>query len=183
MHRALRVGLVVGSLIGPAVAEVQAQASPGATASIAADRLLDRLVGDWRMVGQVRGKPVTYTLAARRVLDGRYVELHMTDVNRPAQYEARVFVGADTAPGRVLVHWLDSFGAAHSVPHASGAVDGDTLRFEFAYRSGPFRDTFVYDSAAQRWSFLLEAGDGQGGWQRFADYVAQREPAPPAPAR
>ena len=138
----------------------------------ATETLLDRLVGEWRMVGHVRGKPVTYTLAASRVLGGRYVELHMTDVQRPPQYEARVFVGADTAPGRVIVHWLDSFGAAASIPHGTGSVAGDTLRFEFAYRSGAFRDTFVYRAASRSWSMRLEAADGRGGWRPFAEYVA-----------
>lgn len=150
----------------------------------ATEVLLDRLVGTWQMVGHVRGKPVTYTLDARRVLGGRYVELHMTDVQRPAQYEARVFIGADTAPGHVIVHWLDSFGAPYSVPHATGTAVGDTLRFEFAYSGGPLRDTFIYDAAAGRWTFRLVGGDGHGTWKPFADYEVKPSvsaaPAPPA---
>jgi hypothetical protein len=149
------------------------------------EALLDRLVGNWQMVGQVRGRPVTYTLAARRVLSGRYVELHMTDVSQPPQYEARVFVGADTVPGHVLVHWLDSFGAAFSVPAATGQVVGDTLRFEFAYSTGPFRDTFVYRPTAGTWMIRLESGDSTGGWRLFAEYEVRPSAGPPSapPAR
>jgi hypothetical protein len=182
----LRFALAATVLTSLAASEVRAQSSPvasGATATTqsATDVLLDRLVGDWHMVGHVRGKPVTYTLAARRVLGDRYVELHMTDVNRPAQYEARVFVGADTVPGKVLVHWLDSFGAAFSVPHGSGSVKGDTLRFEFPYGTRPFRNTFVYSSASRSWMFRLEPGDGHGGWRLFAEYdVRPAAAAPPA---
>ena len=42
-----------------------------------AEQLLGHLVGRWEMVGTVLGHPVTYTLATQRVLQGRYVELHM----------------------------------------------------------------------------------------------------------
>ncbi len=151
---------------------------------LSADSLLNHLVGTWRMVGQVRGHPVSYALAVRRVLSGRYVELHMTDETRPPQYEARVFVGADTVAGHVLVHWLDSFGAAFSVPAGEGYVVGDTLRFEFAYNTGPFRDTFIYRSGEGGWTFRLESGDGQGTWRPFAEYEVRRTersaPTPPA---
>jgi hypothetical protein len=162
-------------------AQVASAAAAPRSERVSAEDLLDRLVGDWSMVGQVRGRPVTYTVAARRVLAGRYVELHMTDVNQPPQYEARVFVGADTVPGRVLVHWLDSFGAAFSVPHAAGAIVGDTLQFEFAYRSGPFRDTFIYHGPGRGWTFRLEAGDGRGGWRLFAAYDVRPPERAPAP--
>jgi hypothetical protein len=140
----------------------------------AADGLLDRLVGRWRMTGSVRGRPAAYTLEAARVLQGRFVELHMVDDNRPPGYEARVFVGADTAGGRVIAHWLDNFGAAYSVPHATGEVRGDTLLLAFPYPSGAFRDTFTYDSSADAWHFRLETADSTGAWRRFADYDVRR---------
>lgn len=147
-----------------------AQAAPSAKA----DSLLAHLVGHWRMRGNVRGRPVTYELDARRVLHGRFIELHMIDTARPPQYESRVFVGADTTPGAVIVHWLDSFGAAYSVPAAAGSVHGDTLEFTFAYGGGPFRDTFVYDHPTDTWAMRLESSDGHGGWRRFATYVTRR---------
>ncbi len=139
-------------------------------AQAASDSLLGRLIGEWRMSGQVRGKPVAYALAATWVLDHKYVELHMTDLGRPARYEARVFVGADTAPAHVLVHWLDGFGAAYSVPAGAGAIRGDTLEFTFQYSDGPFRDVWIYRGPAIGWHFRLEKGDGHGGWRPFAEY-------------
>jgi hypothetical protein len=182
-----RLVLLGGALVPLAASAARAQGASSLASSssgkaietatpAAAEALLDWLVGTWQMVGHVRGKPDTYALAACRVLGGRYVELHMTDVQRPPQYEARVFIRADTTPARVFVHWIDSFGAAFSVPHATGAVMGDTLRFEFGYSSGPFRDTFVYDRKAGRWTFRLEAGDGRGVWRPFADYKVRPEP-------
>lgn len=136
-----------------------------------ASPLLERLVGDWRMVGQARGRPVTYDLVVRHVLSGRYIELHMKDMARPTQYEALVFIGADTLPNRLLVHWLDSFGAAYSVPPGAGVLSGDTVRFEIPYHERPFRDTFVFHPADRSWMFRLEASDGRGGWMPFAVYT------------
>jgi hypothetical protein len=93
--------------------------------------LLERFVGHWTMTGTVRGRPATYRLDVAWVLAHRFVELHMKDVGHtPAQYEARVFIGPDTLPGRVLGHWLDSFGAAYSVPPATGIAAGDTLTLD-----------------------------------------------------
>jgi hypothetical protein len=134
------------------------------------DALLDRLVGRWIMTGSVRGKPATYTLDAARVLQDRFVELHMEDVSRPPAYEARVFVGVDSVGGRYIAHWLDRFGAAFSIPHATGEARGDTVLLTFPYPDGAFRDAFVYDRPTDTWYFRLETADTSGGWRLFAEY-------------
>jgi hypothetical protein len=144
-----------------------------APAAAHADSLLERLVGRWRMTGSVRGKPVTYTMDAARTLQRSFVELHMTDVARPPDYEARAFVGTDST-GRIIGHWLDRFGAAYSIPHATGGVRGDTLVMTFAYADGPFRDTFVYHRGRDRWSIRMESGDSTGAWRPFASYEVRR---------
>jgi len=136
----------------------------------ALDALLERLVGQWRMTGSVRGPPATYTLDATRVLQRRFVELHMEDVAQPPVYEARVFVGVDSAGSRYIAHWLDKFGAAFSIPPATGEARGDTIRLAFPYPDGAFRDTFVYERPTDTWYFRLEAADSAGGWQLFAEY-------------
>jgi hypothetical protein len=138
------------------------------------DSLLERFVGQWAMAGTVRGRPATYALDVSRVLQGKYVELHMTDVHLPPGYEARAFLGADTAGTGVIAHWLDNFGAAYSVPTATGAARGDTLVLNFPYATGAFRDTFVYDRTHDRWDMRLERADGSGGWTLFAQYEAHR---------
>jgi hypothetical protein len=147
-----------------------AQASPAASM----DSLLERLVGQWRMTGAVRGRPVTYALDATRVLQRRFVELHMVDVSHPPAYEARVFIGVDSAGGQYIAHWLDNFGAAYSIPHATGRARGDTLLLDFPYPSGAFRDRFVYDRRTDAWSFRLEAADTTGAWKLFAEYRVRR---------
>jgi hypothetical protein len=138
------------------------------------DSLLGRLVGRWEMTGTVRGSPATYNLEAQRVLAQQFVELHMIDMAQPPAYEARVFLGVDSAARRYIVHWLDRFGAAYSIPHAVGEARGDTVRFTFAYADGPFRDTFVYDRRRDTWYFRLESGDSTGAWTLFAEYQVRR---------
>lgn len=156
------------------VIAVVASAPLTAQTPAATDSLLERFVGQWAMAGTVRGRPTTYALDVSRVLQGKYVELHMTDVHLPPGYEARAFLGADTAGAGVIAHWLDNFGAAYSVPTAAGAARGDTLVLDFPYPAGAFRDTFVYDRARDRWEMRLERSDGNGGWTLFAQYEARR---------
>ena len=139
-----------------------------------ADGVLERLVGTWQLVGTVRGDSVRYRGEGRRLLQGRFVELHLEDRTSPPAYEARIAIGADTTPGRVLAHWLDNFGAAFSVPHGSGQVVGDTLQFGIVYRDGPFRDTFVFARDGS-WTLHIESRDARGRWQTFARYAAVRD--------
>ncbi len=176
-----RVSLAFGpSLLIPAVAVAGALlGSAGRLAAqvpgpAAMEALLERLVGQWQMTGSVRGRLATYTLDVTRVLQGRFIELHIEDVHHPPAYEARVFIGVDSAHAEYVAHWLDSFGAAYSSPHATGAASGDTVRLSFPYPTGAFHDTFVYDRSADSWSFRLEAADSPAGSGPFAAYRVRR---------
>lgn len=144
---------------------------PGAAAM---DSLLGRMEGAWTMTGTVRGEPVTYRLDVRRVLRGRFIELHMEDVAAPSAYEARVFLGVDSAKGEYIAHWLDNFGAPYSIPHATGTAQGDTIHIVFPYPDGAFSDQFIYDRVGDAWYFRLESADGRGGWRLFAEYRVRR---------
>jgi hypothetical protein len=166
--------IVLGALIGLSASAATAQ--PAKIAPNPADSLITRLVGQWEMRGEVRGRPAVYDADGQWTLGHGYVELRMRDRAAASPYEARVFIGADTAKGRVVVHWLDNTGAAFSVPAGVGAASGDTLRFEFAYSNGPFRDTFIYRRRTNEWSMILETGDGRGAWRPFASYLARRKP-------
>jgi hypothetical protein len=158
-------------LLALAVAPPAVSQSPTPAAM---DSLLERMVGRWIMSGSVLGKPVSYVLDVSRVLQRRFVELHMTDRANPPQYEARVFIGVDSAGGRYLAHWLDNTGAAYSIPPATGTASGDTVNLMFPYPDGAFRDTFAYDRQAGTWHFLLQAADSVTGWKTFADYQVRR---------
>jgi len=136
--------------------------------------LLAGMDGQWVMVGEVLGKPVRYSLVVSPVLAGSFTELHMTDVQSPPQYEARVFIAHDKDTNQVIVHWLDSFGGKGSIPHGTGQVTGDTIEFIIPYTEGPFRDRLTYDKANGKWHFTIESAAGPEQWKRFATYEISR---------
>ena len=126
------------------------------------------------MSGDVRGKPVTYSLEAKPSLLGAFTELRMQDVEVPAKYAANVYVGYDHATKVLIVHWMDSFGAKYSIPHGTGGLKENMLQFTFPYESGAFRDTFTFDPEAGYWTFVLESQQPDGGWKHFAKYKVVR---------
>lgn len=136
--------------------------------------VLRALDGSWTMSGDVMGKPVTYRMTAAPALQGTFTEMRMQDVQVPAQYEAVVFIGYDAASGNLIAHWMDSFGAKHSVPHGTGRVDGNTIQFTIPYAAGDFRDTFTYDPASASWRFVLESKGAGDAWKHFARYQVKR---------
>jgi hypothetical protein len=136
--------------------------------------LLAALDGNWIMVGDVRGEPVRYRLTVKPILARTFTELHMTDVQVPPEYEARVFLGHDEKSGQVIAHWLDVFGAKGSIPHGTGHMTADSIEFTVPYPDGPFRDTLTFDAATGKWRFTIEASDGPGKWKHFAAYEIER---------
>jgi len=140
----------------------------------AADSLLDHLTGLWQMDGNVRGKPVKYSLVVQRILRDRYVELHMIDLATPPTYEARLIVGVDTSGNGYVAHWIDSFGASYSVPPASGDARGDTIRLTFPYPGNAFHDALSWDRNTDTWSFSLDGTNAQGEPVPFARYSLKR---------
>ena len=135
---------------------------------------LKALDGDWVMTGDVMGEPVTYRMHGGPTLQGAFTEIHMDDVQRPSQYEARVLIGYDADSRSVIAHWMDSFGAKYSIPHGTGSLDDHSIRFTIPYASGPFRDTFTYSADTDSWLFVLEAGQPDGSWKHFARYDVRR---------
>ena len=136
---------------------------------------LKALDGNWVMSGDVMGKPVTYRMVAKPALQGAFTELHMSDVQVPSEYEARVFIGYDADSKAVIVHWMDSFGANYSIPHGTGHVTDNSVQFTIPYQSGSFRDTFTYNPASKTWLFVLEAAQPDGTWKHFARYSVHRQ--------
>lgn len=139
----------------------------------AANAYLDRLVGDWVMAGEVRGKPVTYRLHAQRVLKGGWVRLDMADGHAPPDYEASLFLGYDPKAGDVIAHWLDQFGAAGARVVATGRLADGRLVLAFPYAEGAFRDTFTLEGP-DAWALVIEGQAADGHWSPFARYRVSR---------
>jgi hypothetical protein len=168
------VKLALSATVASFLAGCASQSEIPASAGDSRPALLASLDGDWVMTGDVMGKPVTYELAAGPVLAGTFTELHMKDVQVPAQYEARLFIGYDKESGRVIAHWLDSFGAKYSIPHGTGSISGNTIQFQIPYDDGPFRDTLTFDPAKGSWSFLIESFEQPANWKHFAKYEIRK---------
>ena len=136
--------------------------------------LLAGMDGQWVMVGDVLGRPVKYSLIVSPVLAGSFTELHMTDVQSPPQYEARVFIAHDKDSSEILVHWLDVSGGKGSIPHGTGQITGNTIEFTIPYTEGPFRDRLTYDTSNGKWHFTIESAQGPEQWKHFATYEIAR---------
>lgn len=139
-------------------------------------QLLKSLDGQWTMAGDVMGKPVQYDMDAFPTLQGTFTEIHMDDVHVPSGYEARVFIGVDKS-GKVIVHWLDSFGAGYSFPNGSGSISGNAIVFTIPYPTGEFRDTLTYQPSRKAWTLVIESKKPDGSWEHFARYRIWRKPA------
>lgn len=126
------------------------------------------------MSGDVKGKQVTYSMSAASALQGSFTEMRMKDAQVPAQYEAVVFIGFDKASGTVIAHWMDSFGAKYSIPHATGQIKGNSIQLLFPYQSGNFRNTMTYNADSASWTFVLESAQPDGSWKHFARYDVKR---------
>jgi len=135
---------------------------------------LDALQGTWTMEGTLRGNTVRYRADAHRVLQGKFVELHMVDTGPPPQYEADVFIGFDAKANDYIVHWLDRFGAPGARVVGRGERQGQRLLFTFPYADGAFRDTLTWQPNSKSWSLLLESQGGNGTWSTFATYTLIR---------
>jgi hypothetical protein len=112
---------------------------------------------------------------AAPTLQDTFTEMHMKDIQVPAKYEARVFIGYDQSTRSVISHWMDSFGAKYSIPHATGSITGNTIQFIFPYTSGQFRDTLTYSAETNSWLFVLKASQPDGSWKHFARYEVRRK--------
>lgn len=143
-----------------------------------ADRMdeafLNGLQGKWEMAGSVRGKTVQYVVDGKRVLQGGFVRLHMTDLADPPQYEAVVYLGFDARQGDYIAHWLDRFGAGGARVVATGRRDGNRLVVRFPYAEGAFRNTGSRETDRDAWTLLIEGQEPDGRGSTFANYRLTR---------
>lgn len=161
-------------LLSTVLATAGVHAAPPTAPADARPALLQALDGDWIMTGDVMGKPVRYTMAATPTLNATFTEMHMKDVQVPARYEARVFIGYDQGSQAIIAHWMDVFGAKGSIPHATGRITESTIEFTLPYASAPFRDTLRYQAETASWTLDIESAKPDGTWQHFARYDIRR---------
>ena len=131
------------------------------------DAFIDKLVGEWRLLREIRGREVENTVSADWVLNHQFLRIHMKDVADPPAYEALVYIGYEHADERYVVHWLDVYGGKFSAIGYGKRV-GDSIPFVFQYDDGPFYNTFKWDARTESWTFIMEATGKDGKREPFA---------------
>ncbi len=141
------------------------------------DELLDRLQGQWKVTGSIRGAPREMEITAEWVLNHQFlrvIEKDATATPEKLAYEAHIYIGYDNTSDRYVIHWLDIFGGRFSETLAYGLRDGNSIKFNFEYPDGPFHNTFFWNPQENSWRFLLEQKDTAGKWKTFADQTARK---------
>jgi Protein of unknown function (DUF1579) len=171
--------LLAGFLLPLSAAQEQAPALDGPKV-ILQDPLLDKMVGNWKVGGTIRGHTVEQSVEAQWVLNHQFLQIHEKGVpdskSAGPPYEAMVMIGYDHASERYVAHWTDIYGGRFSETLGYGARSGDQIEFVFEYPDGPFHTTFRWLPEKQQWQWLMRMKDGRGQWVEFANLVLTREP-------
>lgn len=139
---------------------------------------LNRLIGQWKLTGQMGTTLLQQAVTVKWTLEGRFVELHFKSTLPASEsqppYEAIYFIGYDEQDDAYVMHLLDTFGAGYSRFIGIGKRDGDTILFVFQYANGPFTNRFTWESTTQSWDFEL-AYEQDGKVHTFATKRMTRE--------
>ena len=141
------------------------------------DSLLEKLVGKWKVTGNVIGDEVSQSCDVDWVLNHQFLRIHFLDEKkRPPEYEAMVFLGYDNMSERYVMHWMDIFGGRFSetLGYGKKKEDESTILFAFEGPGGPLHNTFSWDSKTRTWRMLIKQKSQSGEWYTFADEVLQR---------
>jgi uncharacterized protein YjaZ len=150
------------------------------------DRLLDHLVGIWKLTGVVAGDSVENIFEAKWVLNHQFLQLHYKDVNVPSEYEALVYIGFNHQQNRYIVHWLDwvSYMVAHEYHHIAfkDVYEENTPKpFDLAYvillegRADSFA-RFVYPNRNAPWTAAITTGQELAVWQSLKTQLKNTSP-------
>ena len=151
------------------------------------DKLLDELVGNWRVTGKVAGDRLLHSCTADWILNHQFLRIHFLDIGSKGSqrkkagrdehppYEAMVFVGYDNMSERYVVHWLDIFGGRFSETLGYGKrKDRNSIRFLFEGGTGPLQNTFTRNPRNGTWSMVIDQKDAKGKWTTFAHESLER---------
>jgi hypothetical protein len=137
------------------------------------DNFVDRLVGTWKVEGQVLGREAHHQVHAEWVLNHQFLRIEeKTSADAPkteSPYDALWFLGYDDVSERYVLHLMDVFGARYSETLGYGTRDANQMRFIFEYPDGPFHTTFRWNPDKDTWEWLLEQKGQDGKWNVFAD--------------
>jgi hypothetical protein len=145
------------------------------------DPLLDRMIGEWVMQGQIAGDQVTHDITFEWILQHNYVR--MTERSRELEpdgrpsYEAMVIIGEDPHSDGYAAMWLDITGTGgltgDGLGHATAV--GDSIPFLFHFPDGSrWHTIFVYRRATDQWTWVMH-GEGKAESDPFAKVTLTRK--------
>ncbi len=129
------------------------------------DDLLRHLIGHWTLRGKMGDASLHQAVVAKGALADLFVEMHFTAVHpgedgNPA-YEAIYLIGRDEKRDRYVLNLFDTAGVVTKPVPGVGIRDGNSIRFQFDYDSGPWFNTFTWLPKSRTWRSVItfqEAG-------------------------
>jgi hypothetical protein len=146
------------------------------------DAFVDHLAGNWKIDGELVGRPAHHDVRAEWVLNHQFLRIEeKTSADAPkseSRYDAVWFLGYDDVRKRYVLHLMDVYGARYSETLGYGKREGDEIRFVFEYPDGPFHTTFRWIAEKNLWEWLMQQKDKNGNWAPFADLKLTQPPTP-----
>ncbi len=139
------------------------------------DNLLEKIIGNWNVNGNIGGDAVNYHFNAIWELNHQFVALTFADTATNPQYTAKVYIGYDCVSERYVMHWLDNFGGRFSETLGYGIKSGNNIEFRFEYPDGSFINKFMYDVTKDSWQFHTTTKNNKGIWITFGDIYLKRK--------
>lgn len=137
------------------------------------DDFLENLVGTWKLDRKMGSRNAKNSVEVQWVLNHQFLQIHMKDVNTPAQYEALFTVGFNAEEKRYVAYWLDSFGGKYS-EKGYGTRESNSIMFVFPYPDGAVHNTFTWRPDSGAWHCLIEQHGADGKWSVFAEDTLTR---------
>ena len=147
------------------------------------DKLLDRLVGDWKITGRVAGQQIKHWGRIDWILNHQFLRVHFIDaarsklrkIRKDVPYEALVFIGYDNMSERYVAHWLDIFGGRYSEILGYGEkISKNSIRFLFEGGTGPLHNTITWNLKTETWNMHIVQKNENGQWTLFGDETFRR---------
>ena len=125
-----------------------------------AHALLEKLVGEWELTGEMGDVPLHQEVSAQWVLGHLFIEMRFRST-LPAPdgtlYEAIYHIGYNAPADSFVLHLLDTSGVATTCTVGVGRREGSGVPFVFNYASGPFTNRFIYDADTDGWIMQLSS--------------------------
>lgn len=115
--------------------------------------LLGKLIGDWKLSGQMGEIPLQQAVTAYWVLGGLFVEMKFKSTLAESPYEALYLVGFNKGEDKFVLHLFDTFGVSTKAYPGLGIQERNSIAFVFDYPDGLFNNRFTWKEETQIWEF------------------------------